>query len=122
MDAEQAIHAFWSSFGLTAYDENSVPDDAQLPYITYSISFDSFDYAVGLSASIWYQTTSWQSPTEKIHEIEQAIKNGGTMLPTDNGAVWIRKASPFYQRVGNVDTSIKRVYINVTAEYVINEL
>ena len=43
MTAEQTLHSFWSSFGLTAYDENSVPDDAVLPYITYSVSYDSFD-------------------------------------------------------------------------------
>ena len=51
MTAEQTLHSFWSSFGLTAYDENSVPDDAVLPYITYSVSYDSFDNNVSLTAS-----------------------------------------------------------------------
>ena len=40
MNKEQAIHFFWSQFGLPAYDENSVPDDAQMPYITYNVVID----------------------------------------------------------------------------------
>ena len=31
MDKFQAQQSFWSSFGLTAYDENTVPDDAEYP-------------------------------------------------------------------------------------------
>ena len=43
MDKQQAIHGFWSSFGITAYDENSVPDDAELPYITYNDLHSNMD-------------------------------------------------------------------------------
>ena len=107
MDAEQAIHSFWSSFGLTAYDENSVPDNAAMPYIT----------SVNLSASVWYHSTSWAAPTAKAHEIGNYISMGGITLPTDNGIVWIKRGSPFYQRLGDDDKNIKRVYINIQAEY-----
>lgn len=51
MTAEQVVHSFWSSFGLTAYDENSVPDNAQLPYITYNLSYDAFENEVAMSGS-----------------------------------------------------------------------
>lgn len=118
MDAEQAIHSFWSSFGLTAYDENSVPDDAQMPYITYSVEYDSFDYSVSLSASLWYQSTSWAAPTAKAHEISNYISLGGVTIPTDNGAVWINRGSPFYQRIGDVERDVKRIYFNIEAEYI----
>lgn len=43
MDRAQAIHSFWNSFGLKAYDENTVPDNAKLPYITYEVAVSSFD-------------------------------------------------------------------------------
>ena len=118
MDAEQAIHSFWSSFGLTAYDENSVPDDAQMPYITYSVEYDSFDYSVSLSASLWYQTTSWTIPTAKAHEIRNYITLGGVTIPTDNGVIWIKRGSPFYQRMGDVERDVKRIYFNIEAEYI----
>ena len=42
MTKAEALHSFYSSFGLTAYEENSVPDDAEFPYITYNITTDSF--------------------------------------------------------------------------------
>mgnify|MGYP007057717663 CR=1 FL=1 len=28
MNKTQALHQFWNSFGIDAYEENSVPDDA----------------------------------------------------------------------------------------------
>lgn len=118
MDAEQAINTFWSSFGLEAYDENSVPDDASLPYITYSVSFDSFDNDFTLTASLWGRSSVWTGLTSLVHAIGDDITDGGKLLPTDNGAIWLRKGSPFYQRMGDEDKSIKRIYINVYAEYI----
>lgn len=118
MDAEQAIQAFWSSFGLSAYDENSVPDGASLPYITYSLSYDSFDNNVTMAASIWYRSSSWATPTYKAQEVVETIKAGGVILKTDRGGIWIKPGNPIYQRINNDDTSIKRIYINITAEYI----
>ena len=37
MTKAAAIYQFWNSFGLTAYEENTVPDDAAFPYITYQL-------------------------------------------------------------------------------------
>ena len=41
MNKIQALDSFWNSFGLRAYDSMSVPDDAELPRITYSSSGSS---------------------------------------------------------------------------------
>lgn len=119
MDAEQAIHSFWSSFGLTAYDENSVPDNAQLPYITYSMSYDSFDNTVSLTASAWDESYSWLLLTDTAHEIANYI-GSGKILKTDNGGVWLIKGSPFYQRTGTEKDNVKRIYFNIMAEYIQN--
>lgn len=117
MTAEQAIHAFWSNFGLTAYDENSVPDNAQLPYITYSVSYDTFGNNVAMTASIWQKSTSWLLVTQKAKAISEYIGDGGVLLPTDNGSIWIKRGSPFYNRMGQEEKDIKRIFINITAEY-----
>ena len=117
MDAEQAIHSFWSSFGLTAYDENSVPDNAQLPYITYSMSYDSFDSTVSLTASAWDNSYSWLLLTDTAHEIADYI-GSGRIIKTDNGGVWLIKGSPFYQRTGTEKDNVKRIYFNIMAEYI----
>ena len=112
MTAEQTIHAFWSSFSLTAYDENSVPDDAVLPYITYSLSYDTFD-----NQDLWYQSTSWRGITNKLHEISEGITQNGKVIITDNGYIWIKRGSPFGQRMGDIENNIKRMLINISAEY-----
>ena len=116
MTAEQTLHSFWSSFGLTAYDENSVPDTAELPYITYSLSYDTFDNQVSMVANLWYQSTSWGGITSKLHEISEGITQGGKVLTTNNGYIWIKRGSPFYQRMSEED-NVKRIYINISCQY-----
>ena len=48
MTKAAAIYQFWNSFGLTAYEENTVPTDATFPYITYQLVTDSFDREIQL--------------------------------------------------------------------------
>ena len=119
MNKSQAIHNFWSSFGLFAYDTYSVPAEAAFPYITYELSLDSFDNEVYLSASIWDYSTSWENISKKTDEISKSLGGGGKMLAFDEGAVWIKKGSPFAQRMGDeVNDNIKRMLINISAEFI----
>lgn len=119
MDKAQAIHEFWSSFGIPAYDETDVPDDAQMPYITYSISTGDIDAAQVLNASIWYRSTSWKEITEKEKEIAEYVAgNGHVVLRLDNGFLWLTKANTFSQRMSDPDDSmIRRMYLMLNAEF-----
>ena len=119
MNKAQAIQNFWSGFGLTAYDENSVPDDAKTPYITYSVSVGDLDDPVTLSASLWYRSTSWSEIEAKSHEISEAItKMYPPTIEIDNGRLYITKGSPFAQRMNDPsDDIMKRIYININAEF-----
>lgn len=116
MTAEQAVHSFWSSFGLTAYDENSVPDNAQLPYITYNLSYDAFENEVAMSGSVWYRSTSWTAITAIANIIYDDLKHGGKVMKTSRGYIWIKRGSPFYQRMSEED-NVKRIYINISCQY-----
>lgn len=118
MTAEQAIHAFWSSFGLTAYDENSVPDDAVLPYITYSLSVDTFNNTILNTINIWYRSTSWINVTNKAKEIINTITDGGISIPTDKGIIRMNLGNPIYNRMGDENKNIKRIRINIETEYI----
>lgn len=119
MDKAQAIQAFWSSFGIPAYDEQTVPDDATLPYITYNVSTDSLDRPVPLSGSIWYRGTSWTDVTAKAEQIAAYVgARGHTVIRFDGGYLYVTKGSPFYQRVSDTDPMMRRIYINVTAEFI----
>lgn len=114
----QALNKFWNSFGLMAYDEGSVPDNAKLPYITYSAGDDDFGYPMSLTASIWYKSKSWATITAKCDEIAERIGRGGVTVPYDGGMIWIYKGSPFAQRMIDPDDSIRRIYINYEAEFI----
>lgn len=120
MDKFQAIHAFWSSFGLTAYDVNTVPtgeNKPELPYITYDAVIGSLGAPVALSGSLWYRGASWGPITTKLLEIEAELGRGGVTLPVDGGAVWFTKGSPFAQRMSDPDDTIRRILINIDAEF-----
>lgn len=121
MDSMQALHVFWSSFGLKAYDENTVPDDAMTlnggKYLTYAASVGYFDALVTLSASLWYKSTSWAEITQKAEEIGAVIGYGGKLIAFDGGHIWIQRGTPFAQRMSDEDDTIRRIYINLSTEF-----
>lgn len=118
MTKAAAIYQFWASFGLSAYEENSVPDTSTFPYITYQLVTDSFENEVILTGSIWYRDTSWLSVNTKAEEISQAIGWGGKLIDCDGGKIWLKRGSPFAQNMGDdTDDLIKRKYINLSAEF-----
>ena len=118
MTKAAAIYQFWSGFGLTAYEENTVPTDADFPYLTYQLVTDSFGREIMLTASIWYRSESWTAINAKTEEISQKISRGGKIISCDGGAIWLKRGQPFAQSMGDEsDDLIKRIYINVIAEY-----
>lgn len=118
MNKMQTLYSFWSGFGIDAYDENSVPDNARLPYITYESSDDSFGNVVAQTAQLWYRSSSWAEITLKEQEISDYITRGGRMIAYDGGALWINRASPWAQRLSDEDDDmIRRIALNVTIEF-----
>lgn len=119
MTKAAAIYQFWNSFGLTAYEENTVPDDAAFPYITYQLVTDSFDRELQLTASIWYRSESWTAINAKTEEISQKISRGGKIIACDGGAIWLKRGQPFAQNMGDEsDNLIKRKYINISIVFI----
>lgn len=128
MNNLQTLHAFWSGFGIPAYDENSVPSEEErirlhgsaFPYLTYEASADSFGHPIAQTASIWYRTSGWGDITAKEQEIADFITRGGRMLAYDGGAIWIQRESPWAQRMSEKnDDMIRRIVLNVSIEYLV---
>lgn len=118
MTKASALYGFWSGFGLTAYEENTVPTDAEFPYITYQVVTDSFGAEVAMTASVWYRGTSWVEANAKAEEISRYISRGGKIIPVDGGVLWLKRGTPFSQSMGDeTDDLIKRKYLNITAEF-----
>lgn len=118
MQKEMALHTFWSSFGVPAYDESTVPEDAEIPRITYSVQTDSFNRPVSLTASIWDRSKSWQRVTGIKDLIGVAVGYGGTTVNYEGGMVWIKPRTPFAQRMSDPDDSIRRIVLNLEAEFI----
>lgn len=118
MDKEQVLHDFWSSFNLKAYDSNTVPDDAELPYITYDVSVSNFEVPVALNASLWYRSYSWDEITQKAHDVEKRFGYNGVMLKFDDGYIWLKRSNtPFAQRMTDENDTIRRIVISYEAEF-----
>ena len=120
MNKSQALYNFWSSFGLEAYDQFTVPTGSGLPdfpYITYEVSEDEIDYPVLLTASLWYSGTSWEAVEAKAQQNAERIKRMNA-IKLDNGYMTITSASPFARRMDDPnDGGIRRIVLNVTVEY-----
>lgn len=119
-EKEKTLHKFWNSFGVPAYDETTVPDDATFPRITYNVATDSLGGVVSLHADLWYRSSSWQGVTDLAETIAKTVKQFGYItLPIEGGGyIYLCGGTPFAQRIDDPDDdSIKRIYINVQAEF-----
>ena len=126
MKKAAAIYQFWNSFGIKAYEENTVidadeegnPVEPQFPYITYQLVTDSFDREVATTASLWYRSESWTAINAKMEEISAHIGLGGKIIKCDGGRIWIKRGQPFAQNMGDEsDDLIKRKYLNLSVEF-----
>lgn len=118
MNKAQALYQFWSGFGLPAYEENIVPVGATMPYITYQVETDSIENVVPIAGSLWYRTPSWKDADLKAEEIGDYVRH---MYPPtikiDGGRMYIVKGTPFAQHMSDTDNMVRRIYINLNAEY-----
>lgn len=109
-----ALHAFFSSFGIPAYMSGNIPDDVQMPYITYDIVEPEPLGQALINASVWYRDTSTIPISEKVDEIKQAIGNG-LSLPTESGVIHLfrEKEGRFAQIMNDPNRETKRAYLSM---------
>lgn len=119
MSKASAFHTYMSSFGLTAYEETTVPTTATYPYLTYSYSACDFgEGEISIAVNLWYYSESNATANAKAESISQAIGRGGVHVPCEQGTIWIKKGSPFVQSLSDpADAKIRRRLINLTAEF-----
>lgn len=119
MSKASALHAWFSGFGITAYEETSVKSSASMPYLTYTYATGDFDSGeVPIIVNLWYQSDSNVAINAKAEQIYDAIGRGGVIIPVSNGAIWLKHGSPFCRAIAEPsDANIRRRYINITAEF-----
>lgn len=120
MNKIQALNQFWNSFregnDWKAYDSSNVPEDISDKHITFDVSDDFFGYKIAQTINLWDKSTSWKNVTLKSEEIADFITRGGVMIPYDDGAMWIKRANPWAQRLSD-DEQIKRLVLNIEIEF-----
>ena len=113
-----ALQSFFDGI-MTSYAASAVPEDATLPYLTYELITSAWDGGeVGLTVNMWFRTASEKEPNAYVEKLSKAIGLGGVQIPCDDGVIWLKRGSPWAQSLTDgTDKTIKRRYINVTAEY-----
>lgn len=113
-----SLQSFFNGI-MPSYAASSVPDDATLPYLTYELITSAWNGGeVGLTVNMWFRTTSEKEPNAAVDKLSKAIGLGGVFLHCDDGVIWLKRGSPWAQSLTDAtDKTIKRRYINVTAEY-----
>lgn len=111
----KTLHAFYSGFSVPAYAEDSVPDDAKLPYITYSVPQSDVFSGATHQARIWYPTDkgapSNVDVNAKADEVIAAIGHG-VKLRAGHGYVCIYPGNPKAQPQPS-DDATRIVYLNL---------
>lgn len=111
-----ALYTFASSFTWNAYPENSVPANATLPYITYTLQEYEWDTMGMMQMRLWYRGADYATINAKIDEIELSIRNG-KKVNTNSGALWIYKGSPWCQYQPSDEVDLKIAYLNFNVHY-----
>lgn len=106
-----ALKTFFSGFDLPAYTEDTIPDDAQLPYITYPASIPEWNQKASMYAQVWYRTTTNTPVVRKADQITAAIGEG-LRIALPDGYLVIWPESPLVQIL--VDEDTRRAYINLS--------
>ena len=112
IDTARALYLFWHSFGIPAYTTMTVPDDAELPYITYSLVETEPTENASHYAQVFYRATDNVGLMEKVDAIKEAIGTG-KLLRTDSGYVMIRPSTPYVQLMTDQDPANRYAYINL---------
>ena len=107
-----ALYGFLSGFDIPAYSENTVPEDAELPYLTYPVKEPEWNSPTTFYVNVYYRNKdSYYSAMSKADEIVQAI-GPGVYLECEGGIVMLTPETPLVQALPQ-NGDIRGAYINL---------
>lgn len=117
-DFMKALSTFMTQFGLPAYVIDCVPDDAEMPYITYTVSRPTAMGVSLLTVNNWHNKKLLGNVERaRVSDaIAAAIPEKGTRIPVGNGFVVLRRGSDFqtlYQDPEDLDALSVRTSVEV---------
>ncbi len=100
----KALYQFWASFGLPAWSQDTVPDEAVLPYITFDVVSGDALGATLLTGTAWLRdeddgTSVNARRAQVLEQIAAAVPPAGLKLDTeDGGFIMLYRNSGNFQR------------------------
>lgn len=112
----KALHAFYSGFEIPAFEEYSVPDDQELPYITYTVPQSDVFSGATHQARVWYPTDKGAPSNVQVNakadEVIAAIGRG-VRINTENGFIIIYPGNGTLAQNQPSDDGTRIVYLNL---------
>ena len=106
VDTATVLKSFYESFGLPAFTTDNVPDDQELPYLTYRFADTDWEQPISHYCQIYMRTRRNVELLNKAKEIKDAIA-----LHYENAEI-----------VSDVDNpDIRSVYINMQMDVYIRK-
>lgn len=109
----KALYDFWSGFGIPAYADDAVPDNAQMPYITYELQFPDWRQEVACSARLWYRSRSFVGISAKLDQICQVIDPGASVKTTSGSVKIFWDDNKIQFQPYDIDPDVKVAYMRV---------
>lgn len=106
-----ALKTFFSGFGFPAYAVNTVPEEVELPYITFSLSQPEWNQKASLYAQVWDRSRSNETILEMADQITAEIGEG-KIIPLESGYLVIWPETPLIQLMADGD--FRSAYINLS--------
>lgn len=110
LNTAKILKIFFSGFGLPAYVQNCVPDNTELPYITYSLVEPEWDEQGSFFCQVWYRKNNFLALITKADQIVSAIGDG-IRFDFNGGILEIFPSNPKIQTLTDEDS--QRAYISL---------
>lgn len=101
---QKALYQFWASFGLPAWSQDTVPEDAALPYITFEVASGDAMGSTLLTGTVWLRDEDDGASVnarraQVLDLIAAAVPPAGRKLDTeDGGFIMLYRNSGNFQR------------------------
>ena len=109
----KALNEFYNGFGIPAYPSDSVPDDAQRPYITYLVARPEWNRPATHYCRVWYRGIKNIDLFDMADMIVRTIGQGIKIKCPDGGYLAIYPETPLQQLMVSDDPTDRSVYINL---------
>jgi hypothetical protein len=106
----EALKTFFGGFSIPAYTLDSVPEDVDLPYITFPLIEPEWSEQANFYCQVWYRKQNLGALLAKADQVVAAIGTG-KVIPITGGYLAIYPSTPLMQTM--TDDYSQSVYINL---------